>query len=73
MIVAMFVALVVTGLCTTMLLTSNANHLISANERDHDRALFASKSGLNYAYHLLATQQVEPSPTGTADDQWAPL
>ena len=70
LIVAMFVALVVTGLCTTMLLTSNTNHLISANERDHDRALFASKSGLNYAYHLLASQQVEPSTEGTAFDSF---
>jgi len=70
LIVAMFVALVVTGLCTTMLLTSNANHLISANERDHDRALFASKAGLNYGYHMLATQQLDPSAEGAAFDSF---
>jgi hypothetical protein len=70
LIVSMFLALVVTGLCTTMLLTSNANHLISANERDHDRALFASKAGLNYGYYLVASRQLEPTASGAGFDSF---
>lgn len=70
LLASLFLALVVSGLCTTLLLTSSANHLVAANERDRDRALHSSKAGLNYGYHLLVSGQLEPLPEGATFDSF---
>ena len=64
LIIALFISLVVTGLCTTMILISNTNSLVAANERDRDRALFASKSG-RLVYHIdEALRRIEDGSYG---------
>lgn len=71
LIIVVLLALVVTGLCTTMLITSNTDRMISTNERDAERALFASKAGLNYAYNLYKTKALTPTPAGVGFNSFA--
>jgi len=66
LIVVVLVLLSVSTLATAMIVTSLANHQIAANERDSERALFASKSGLAYAYQLFADGTLTPTDAGTS-------
>src|SRR5437867_8834390 len=70
LIIVILLALVVTALCTTMLITSNTDRMISTNERDSERALFASKSGLNYAFNRYKNSVLTASTAGTSFDSF---
>ncbi|RMG48257.1 MAG: hypothetical protein D6718_02085 [Acidobacteria bacterium] len=66
LIVVILLALFASAIAGTMIVMSNADHRIAANERDAERALFASKAGLNYAYYLFTEGLIQPTPQGTA-------
>lgn len=71
LIIVILLALVVTALCTTMLITSNTDRMIATNERDAERALFTSKAGLDYAYNLYKTKALTPTSAGASFDSFA--
>lgn len=64
LIIVIILTLVVSALCTTMLITSNTDRMIATNERDAERALFSSKAGLNYAYNLYKGGTLVPTTSG---------
>ena len=70
LLIALFLALIISGLCTTLILTSGSNHLVAGYERDRDRALFAAKAGLNYGYYLFLQGQITPTPEGAPFDSF---
>jgi hypothetical protein len=55
----------------TMLLMSNADHRIAANERDAERALAAARAGVSYGYSLFDQGLIVPSSSGTAFNSFA--
>lgn len=71
LVIVIILALVVTALCTTMLITSNTDRMIATNERDAERALFASKAGLNYAYNCFKGGTITPTSVGAAFNSYA--
>lgn len=71
LLVVILLTLVVTALGTSMLLTSNTEHLIAANERDSERSLFASKAGLEYGYYLFRQGMITPTTSGASFDSLA--
>jgi hypothetical protein len=64
-------ALIATAIGGTMLIMSNSDHMISANERDAERALFASRAGLNYAFYLYREGLIAPTGGGTSFDSFS--
>jgi hypothetical protein len=64
LIMVILLALLVSALGGTMLLMSNADHQIAGNERDAEKALFASRAGANYAFHLFQEGLLIPTSTG---------
>jgi cytoskeletal protein CcmA (bactofilin family) len=70
-LIVVLLTLVVAALGTPMLVMSNTAHQIAANERDAERALFAAKAGVNYAYYLYDQGTLVPSSTGTSFDSYA--
>jgi len=71
LIMVVLVLLAVSGLAAAMLIMGQTDHLISANERDSERALFASKAGLAYAFQLYQERLLDPTPAGTPFDSFA--
>jgi len=61
-----FLSLLVSAIGGTMLMMSNADHHIAANERDAEIALFASRAGANYAFHLFEEGLLTPTAGGAA-------
>lgn len=72
LIAAILVTLIITAVAGGLLMMSSTNHLISSNERDAERALFASKAGLNYGYMLFSQGAIFPSAAGTSFDSYTP-
>jgi hypothetical protein len=70
-LIVVLLTLVVAALGTPMLVMSNTAHQIAANERDAERALFASKAGLNYGYYLYEQGTLAPTTTGASFDSFA--
>ena len=70
-LIVVLLTLVVTALGTTMLVMSNTDHLISANERDAERALYASKGGLGYAFSLFRDTLLVPTAAGASFNSFA--
>ena len=70
--VVLMMSLLVTVLATTMLVMSNMERKLEVNSTDSDRALLASRAGLNYAYHLYSTEALIPTRAGTAFDSFDP-
>ncbi len=68
LLVVILLTLIVTVLGSTLLFMSNADHLIAANEKDAERALHASKAGLEYGYYLFSQGLVTPSAAGASFD-----
>lgn len=66
LIAAILLTLIISGIAATMIFMSSTEHAISANERDGERALMASKAGMNYAFNLFTQGAVLPSTSGTA-------
>lgn len=64
--VALLVALIVAGIATAMITLSISEQWMSANERNNEKALFASKSGLSYGYYLFRENLLEPTAEGAA-------
>jgi cytoskeletal protein CcmA (bactofilin family) len=64
-------SLIVSAIGGTMLMMSNADHQIAANERDAERALFAAKAGVNYAFHLFQEGLITPTSGGAAFNSFA--
>lgn len=54
LLVTILLTVVVAAFGATAVVMSNTNHLIAANERDSEKALFASRAGLEYGYHLFS-------------------
>lgn len=71
LVVVVLMTMGITAVLATMLLNSNTDHVISGNERDAERALEASKAGLNYAFHLYANNLITPTTSGTSFDSFA--
>jgi len=71
LVMVVLLALVATAVGGTLLMMSNSDHMISANERDAERALYASRAGLSYAYYLYEQALITPSDAGTAFDSFA--
>src|SRR5437867_1513754 len=65
LILVVVLSLAVTALCTTMLVASNTEHVIAANDYASERALFASKAGLNYGYRLFKDGLISPRDSGS--------
>ena len=70
-LIVVLLTLVVAALGTPMLVMSNTAHQISANERDAERALFAAKAGLNYAFYLYDQGTLLPTTAGASFDSYA--
>jgi len=70
LILVILLALIVAAVGGTMLIMSNSDHKIAGNERDAERALYASRSGLNYAYYLFQEGRIIPSSTGATFDSF---
>ena len=70
-LIVVLLTLVVAALGTPMLVMSNTAHQIAANERDAERALFAAKAGVNYAFYLYDQGTVIPTTAGAAFDSYA--
>ena len=66
LIMVILLSLVVSAIGGTMIMMSNADHKIAANERDAERALFAARAGANYAFHLFQEGLITPTDTGAA-------
>src|ERR1044071_414788 len=71
LVIVIMLTLVVTALCTTMLVTSNTDRMIATNERDAEKALFASKAGVNYAYNLYKGGTLLPTVAGASFNSFA--
>lgn len=71
LIMVVLVMLAISAMATGMLVTSQSDHLISANERDSERALFASKAGLHYGYDLFQNNLLLAAPSGTPFNSFA--
>lgn len=72
LLITVLLTMVVAALGTTVIIMSNTNHLISANERDSERALFASRAGLEYGYYLFEKGLLAAGSTTTTFDSAAP-
>ncbi len=70
LIMVILLALVIAAIGGTMLIMSNSNHMIASNERDAERALFASRAGIGYAYQLFEEGLILPSVTGASFDSF---
>ena len=66
LIMAILLSLLLTAIGTTMIISANTEQLIAGNERDAERALFASKAGLAYGFQLYADSAVIPTTPGAA-------
>jgi len=64
LVIVILVLLTLSALGTTMILNSQGDHLISGNERDAERALLASRAGLNYAFYLFEQGSIVPTISG---------
>ncbi len=71
-LIVVLMTLIVSALGATAVVMSNTNHLIAANERDSERALFASKAGLEYGYYLYARGVMGAGATSAAFDSFDP-
>lgn len=69
---ALLTLLGVAALGTALLVMSEGDHQVAANERDAERALFASKAGLNHAFHLYEQSLIEPIAAGAPFDSLDP-
>ena len=65
LILVLLFSLVVSAIGGTMMMMSNADHHIAANERDAEKALFGAKAGVNYAFQLFQEGLLTPSTAGT--------
>ena len=72
LIMVILLALVIAAIGGTMLIMSNSDHMIASNERDAERALFASRAGIGYAYHLFEDGLILPSVSGATFDSFDP-
>lgn len=73
LVIALLVALIVAGIGTAMIALSNSEQWATAGERNMQKALFASKSGLNYGYYLFRENLLEPTAAGASFDSTADL
>ena len=71
LIMVVLVLLAISAMATGMLVTSQSDHLIAANERDSERALFAAKAGLHYGYDLFEDSLITPNSAGAAFNSFA--
>ncbi len=69
-VMTILVLLAVSALATAMIIMSQGDHLVSANERDAEQALFAAKSGLSYAFKLFSDGTLVPTVGGAAFDSF---
>ncbi len=70
-LIVVLLTLVVTALGTAMIVMSNTDHMIAANERDSEKSLFSSKAGLDYAYYLFTQGLITPTVAGTSFNSFA--
>jgi Tfp pilus assembly protein PilX len=70
-LIVVLLTLVVTALGTAMIVMSNTDHMIAANERDSEKALFSSKAGLDYAYYLFDQGLITPTVAGASFNSFA--
>lgn len=71
LVIVILMTVGITALLATLLISSNTDHRISANERDSERAMGAAKAGLNYAYQLYSTNAITPTTSGASFDSFA--
>ena len=71
LVLVILIVLAVGAMAITILMMSHTDHLVSANERDSERALFASRSGLSYAFNSFRNGTLIPTTGGTAFDSFA--
>jgi len=71
-LIVVMLTLVVSALGATAVVMSNTNHLIAAAERDSERALLASKAGLEYGFYLYTQGAVPQSAAPVPFDSFAP-
>ena len=72
LVLTILVLLILTTIGVTMVITSQGDHKLAANERDSERALFAAKSGLTHAYFQFEQGGLLPTMSGTAFDSSDP-
>jgi len=70
LVIVILVLLAVSALATTMIFVSQGDQLMAAHERDSERAYFASRSGLSYAFQQYQAGAITPTTTGAAFDSF---
>ncbi|MEM7245316.1 MAG: PilX N-terminal domain-containing pilus assembly protein [Acidobacteriota bacterium] len=65
LVLVLLFSLVVTAIGMTLLVESNTEHRISANERDSERARFAAHAGFAWAYERATNELLDATVGGT--------